>query len=35
MTLTQNYKFAKFGHKTEIFSNIYEIWLALTTNQIC
>ena len=26
MTLTQSYKFAKFGHKNEIFSNIYEIW---------
>ena len=26
MTLTQNYKFAKFGPKTEIFSNFYEIW---------
>ena len=25
MTLTQNYKFAKFGLKTEIFSNFYEI----------
>ena len=29
MTLTQNYKFAKFGHKTEIFSNFYEIWHSL------
>ena len=26
MTLTQNYKLAKFGTKTEIFSNFYEIW---------
>ena len=26
ITLTQNYKFAKFGPKTEIFSNFYEIW---------
>ena len=26
MTLTQNYKFEKFGPKTEIFSNFYEIW---------
>ena len=26
MTLTQNYKFVKFGSKTEIFSNFYEIW---------
>ena len=26
MTLTQNYKFMKFGPKTEIFSNFYEIW---------
>ena len=26
MTLNQNYKFAKFGPKTEIFSNFYEIW---------
>ena len=26
MTLIQNYKFAKFGPKTEIFSNFYEIW---------
>ena len=26
MTLTQIYKFAKFGPKTEIFSNFYEIW---------
>ena len=25
MTLTQNYKFAKFGPKTEIFSNFCEI----------
>ena len=25
MTLTQNYKFAKFGHKTEILSNFYEM----------
>ena len=24
--LDQNYKFAKFGPKTEIFSNFYEIW---------
>ena len=28
MTLTQNYKFAKFGPKTKIFSNFYEIWLS-------
>ena len=26
MTSTQNYKFAKFDFKTEIFSNFYEIW---------
>ena len=26
MTLTENYKFAKFGPKNEIFSNFYEIW---------
>ena len=26
MTLTQNYKFAKFAPKTKIFSNFYEIW---------
>ena len=26
MTLTQNYKFAKFGPETEICSNFYEIW---------
>ena len=26
MTLTQNYKFAKFSPKIEIFSNFYEIW---------
>ena len=26
MTLTQNYKFAKFGPKTEILSNCYDIW---------
>ena len=26
MTLTQNYKFAKFGPKTEICSDFYEIW---------
>ena len=26
MTLTQNYKFAKFGPKTETCSNFYEIW---------
>ena len=26
MNLTQNYKFAKFGRKTEIFFNFYEIW---------
>ena len=26
MTLTQNYKYAKFGLKTEICSNFYEIW---------
>ena len=25
MTLTQNYKFAKFGPKTQIFSNLYKI----------
>ena len=24
--LDQNYKFAKFGPKTEVFSNFYEIW---------
>ena len=28
MTLTQNYKFEKFGPKTEIFSNFYEIWYS-------
>ena len=26
MALTQNYKFAKFGPKTEISSNFGEIW---------
>ena len=26
MTLTQNCKFAKFGPKTEICSNFYEVW---------
>ena len=26
MTLTQNYKLAKFGPKTELCSNFYEIW---------
>ena len=26
MTLTQNYKFAKFGPKTEICSDFYKIW---------
>ena len=26
MSLTQNYKFAKFGVKTEIFTKFYEIW---------
>ena len=26
MTLTQNYKFAKFGPETEILSNFYDIW---------
>ena len=26
MTLTQNYKFAKFGPKTEMWPNFYEIW---------
>ena len=26
MTLTQNYKFAKFGPKTEMCSTFYEIW---------
>ena len=26
MALTQNYKFAKSGPKTEIVSNFYEIW---------
>ena len=26
MSLTQNYKFAKFGLKTEIFTKFYEIW---------
>ena len=26
MTLTQNYQFAKFDPKTEIFLNFYEIW---------
>ena len=26
MTLTQNYKFAKFGPTTEMCSNFYEIW---------
>ena len=26
MTLTRNYKFAKFYPKPEIFSNFYEIW---------
>ena len=24
--LDQNYKFAKFGPKTEVFSKFYEIW---------
>ena len=26
MTLTQNYKYAKFGLKTEMCSNVYDIW---------
>ena len=26
MTLIQNYKFAKFGPKTDILSNFCEIW---------
>ena len=26
MTLTQYYKSAKFGRKTEVCSNFYEIW---------
>ena len=26
MTVTQNYKFTKFGPKTDILSNFYEIW---------
>ena len=26
MTLTHNYKFAKFGPKTEMYSNFCEIW---------
>ena len=26
MTLTQNYKFSKFGPKTEMYSDFYEIW---------
>ena len=26
MTLTKNYKFAKFGLETEICSDFYEIW---------
>ena len=26
MTLTQNYKFAKFGLETEICFDFYEIW---------
>ena len=26
MTLTQNYKFMKFGPKTEMCFNFYEIW---------
>ena len=26
MTLTQNYKFAKFSPKTEMRANFYEIW---------
>ena len=26
MTLTENQKFAKFGFKTEMCSNFYEIW---------
>ena len=26
MTLTQNYKFLKFGPKTEMCSDFYEIW---------
>ena len=26
MTLNQNYKFAKFGLKTKICSDFYEIW---------
>ena len=25
-TLTQNYKFTKFGPKTEMCSNFYKIW---------
>ena len=26
MTFSQNYKFAKFGPKTEMWTNFYEIW---------
>ena len=28
MTLTQNYKFAKFGPKTEMSFHFYEIWYS-------
>ena len=34
MTLTQNYKFAKFGHETEICSDFYEIWLSQQINML-
>ena len=27
MNLTQNYKFVKFGPKSETYSSFYQIWL--------
>ena len=34
MTLTQNYKFAKFSHETEICSDFYEIWHSQQINML-
>ena len=34
MTLSQNYKFAKFGLKTEICSDFYEIWHSQQINML-
>ena len=34
MTLTQNYKFANIGPKTEMYSNFYKIWRQSKWNML-